>query len=51
MICEIKQIPISDPKFHKYDKFDGAGRSIKELLIIFNRGWVLRRVWAIGFYS
>lgn len=37
-ICNAKQIPKRDPKFHQEEMFDGAGRSIKELLIIFIRG-------------
>lgn len=41
-ICSAKQIPRRDPKFHQDEMFDGAGRSINELLIIFTRGWDFR---------
>lgn len=53
MICVIRQIPRSDPKFHQIEMFDGVGRSIKESLMIFSRGWFLRMLRAIvdiGFY-
>lgn len=32
----------NDPKFHQDEILEGEGRSIKELLIIFKTGWVLR---------
>lgn len=41
-ICSARQIPRRDPKFHHAEMFEGAGRSINELLIIFIRGWVFR---------
>lgn len=41
-ICRIKQIASRDPKFHHAEIFDGAGRSMNELLIIFISGWVFR---------
>ena len=47
-ICVIRQMPRRDPKFHHAEMLEGAGRSIKELLIIFRRGWDLRRFGAIG---
>lgn len=40
MICEIRQIPRSEPKFQSDEMFDGEGRSMNELLIIFKIGWV-----------
>lgn len=49
MICVIRQTPRREPKFHQYEMFDGVGRSINELLIIFNMGWVFRVVGAIVF--
>lgn len=48
-ICAIRQIPRRDPKFHHDERLAGAGRSIKALLIIFRRGWVLRIAGAIVF--
>lgn len=47
MICVTKQIPRRDPKFHQIEMFDGVGRSIRESLMIFRRGWFLRRLRAI----
>lgn len=44
MIWIIKQSPSKDPKFHHEERFGGAGRSIKALLMILRRGWVFRRV-------
>ena len=41
-ICRIRQIPRRDPKFHHAEIFDGVGRSMNELLIIFISGWVFR---------
>jgi len=34
--------PKRDPKFHQIDKFEAAGRSIKEPLIILMAGWFFR---------
>lgn len=48
MICVIRQTPRRDPKFHQIEMFDGVGRSIRELLMIFSRGWFLRMLRAIG---
>ncbi len=36
-----------EPKFHQAEILDGAGRSIRELLIIFNRGCDFRMLGAI----
>lgn len=47
-ICAIKQIPNREPKFHHEEIFEGAGRSIKELLTIFINGCVFRML-VIGF--
>jgi hypothetical protein len=41
-ICNIKQIPTRDPKFHKVEILEGPGKSIKELLTIFNKLCVFR---------
>lgn len=38
----IRHKPRREPKFHQVEMLDGVGRSIRELLIILNRGWVLR---------
>lgn len=43
-----RQMPRRDPKFHQAEMFEGAGRSIKELLTIFNRGWDFRMFGAIS---
>lgn len=43
-ICRIKQIPSRKPKFHHDKMFDGAGRSINMLSIIFTRG-VIKECW------
>lgn len=32
-ICEIKQMPSSDPKFHHVEMLGGVGRSIRALLM------------------
>lgn len=40
-------MPRRDPKFHQIEMFDGVGRSIRESLTIFSRGWFLRRLRAI----
>lgn len=45
-ICVVRQIPRREPKFHQVERFEGAGRSVSELLIIFSRGWVFRG-WVI----
>lgn len=45
----MRQIPRREPKFHQAEMFEGEGRSIKELLIIFSRGWDFRILGAIGF--
>jgi hypothetical protein len=37
-----KHMPVKEPMFHQYEILIGAGRSIKELLIILKRGDVLR---------
>ncbi len=50
-ICVVRQMPRRDPKFHQAEMFDGVGRSIRELLIIFRRGWDFRRLGAISFKS
>ena len=42
-ICYIKQIPTRDPKFHKVEILEGLGKSIKELLTIFNKLCVFKR--------
>lgn len=42
-ICNIKQIPTRDPKFHKVEILEGLGKSIKELLTIFNKLCVFKR--------
>lgn len=46
-ICVIRQTASRDPKFHQAEMLEGAGRSTKELLIIFSRGWDLRMLGAI----
>lgn len=46
-IWVVRQIPSSDPKFHQDEMLDGVGRSIRESLMIFRRGWFLRRLRAI----
>lgn len=35
-------MPRREPKFHHDEMFDGAGRSMNALLIIFISGWVFR---------
>lgn len=37
-----KHTPKRELKFHHDDSLEGAGRSMKELLIIFRRGWVFQ---------
>lgn len=41
-ICSPKQMPNRDPKFHHAEMFDGAGKSMNELLMILIRGWDFR---------
>lgn len=50
-ICVIRQMPRRDPKFHQAEMFGGVGRSMRELLTIFNRGWDFRRFGAINLGS
>lgn len=38
MICTMRQTPRREPKFHHDEMLDGVGRSMKESLIILNRG-------------
>lgn len=42
-------MPSNEPKFHQAEMFGGVGRSIRELLTIFSRGWDFRRFGAIRF--
>ena len=37
-ICRIRQIPRREPKFHHAEMFDGAGKSMNELLMILASG-------------
>lgn len=46
-IWATRQMARRDPKFHQAEMLEGAGRSIRELLIIFSRGWDLRMLGAI----
>lgn len=46
-ICEIRQMPSSDPKFHHVEMLDGVGRSIRASLMTFRIWWFLRRLGAI----
>lgn len=48
-VCRIRQVPNKDPKFHQAEMFEGLGRSMSELLMIFVSGWVFRRFMIIGF--
>lgn len=48
MICVVRQMPRRDPKFHQVEMLDGVGRSIRESLMVFSRGWFLRRLRAIS---
>lgn len=43
--------PKREPKFHQIEMFEGAGRSTRASLAIFNRGCVFRRLAIKGFYS
>lgn len=43
-ICEAKQRPRREPKFHQVEMLGGAGRSTSALLAVFKRGWVFRRL-------
>ena len=49
-IWVVRQTASREPKFHQAEMFDGAGRSIRELLIIFSRGGDFRMLGAIKFY-
>lgn len=51
MICVIKHRPNREPKFHQVEMFDGVGRSTRESLMIFSRGWFLRILGVIRFNS
>lgn len=42
-ICNIKQIPNREPKFHKVEILEGLGKSIRELLTIFNKLCIFKR--------
>lgn len=42
-ICVIRQTPRRDPKFHQAEMLAGDGRSMRESLTIFRRGWVFRK--------
>lgn len=42
MICIIRQIPNSDPKFHHALIVDGVGRSTSALFAIFSSGCLFR---------
>lgn len=42
MICMVRQIPSSDPKFHHPLIVDGVGRSTSALFAILNSGCFLR---------
>lgn len=42
MIWIIRHTPRRDPKFHHDEILDGVGRSMKEWLMILNKGWVFR---------
>ena len=41
-ICATKQIPRSDPKFHRLLNFDGVGKSTRELFAILYNGCLFR---------
>lgn len=43
-ICEIRQRPRRDPKFHQTEMLEGAGRSTSASLAIFSKGCDLRRL-------
>ena len=49
-ICVAKQMARREPKFHQAEMLEGAGRSIRELLMIFSRGWDLRMLGAISVF-
>lgn len=42
MICIVRQIPSSDPKFHHPLMVEGVGRSTSALFAILNKGCFLR---------
>lgn len=46
----MRQTASKEPKFHQAEMLDGAGRSIRELLIIFSRGWDFRILGAISLF-
>ncbi len=46
----MRQTANREPKFHQAEMLDGAGRSIRELLIIFSRGWDFRMLGAISLF-
>lgn len=43
MIWVLRQSPNKDPKFHIKERFDGAGKSTKDVFRGDRSGWVLRR--------
>lgn len=43
-IWATRQRPKREPKFHHAEIFEGAGRSITELLMILIKGWDFRRL-------
>lgn len=43
-IWVIKQNERRDPKFHRYEMLEGAGRSINVELIIFKKGLFFRKI-------
>jgi hypothetical protein len=45
----IRQTPSKDPRFQKWVIFEGAGRSIRAELAIFNKGWCFRGFIGISF--
>lgn len=49
-IWVMRQTVNREPKFHQAEMLDGAGRSIRELLIIFSRGWDFRMLGAISLF-
>lgn len=46
----MRQTANREPKFHQAEMLDGAGRSIRELLIIFSRGGDFRMLGAISLF-
>ena len=49
-IWVMRQTANREPKFHQAEMLDGAGRSIRELLIIFSRGLDFRMLGAISLF-